>query len=129
MNAGTTFFCPIMFAHSLRNIGLVFVACTTFNLVVSIPTSGQTIESWEVLSALDRTTAVAALEDGGALIGTTGGAYRIDASNAIVDTWRSNGELLRLDVSAVGEDPSTGDLYFGAADGFALTWSQALEAA
>ena len=79
--------------------------------------SAQVVDSWRVFSALDRTNAAVPLRDGSVLVGTDGGAYTISADGEIVDVWRSNGELLDLDVTAVGEDPATGDLYFGSRDG------------
>ncbi len=77
----------------------------------------QRIDSWEILSALDRTNAVMVTADGRRIVGTTGGGYAFRSLDLIDRIWRSNGELLDLSVTAIGEDPVTGDLYFGSATG------------
>lgn len=79
--------------------------------------SSQTIEEWQIFSALDRTRDVRAAGDGRYLVGTSGGGYLLAADGEILRTWRSDNELLRLDVSAVGYDVRTGDYYFGSSDG------------
>ena len=77
----------------------------------------QVIESWDILSALDQTAAVLVTSSGRNVAGTTGGAYRFSTPEEITDIWRSNGELLDLSVTAIGEDPESGDLYFGSSTG------------
>lgn len=77
----------------------------------------QSSAEWTVYSSLDRTNDVVPTSRGGFLVGTDGGAYRIDEEGRIVEIWRSNGELLALRVTALGEDPFTGDIYFGSDNG------------
>lgn len=81
------------------------------------PLDAQRIDSWEILSALDRTNSVIHQKDGRVIVGTDGGAYRLSSTGEIETVWRSNGELLDLSVTAVGEDPETGDIYFGSVTG------------
>lgn len=81
------------------------------------PSVAQNIESWDILSALDRTNAVLVTKDGRRIVGTTGGAYEMANADVIDRVWRSNGELTDLSVTAVGEDPENGDLYFGSISG------------
>ena len=79
--------------------------------------SAQIIRSWEAFSALDRTTSVATTTDASVIVGSQGGAYRLDPATEEVVEWRSGTGLIRLQVSGVGVDPTTEDIYIGSNDG------------
>lgn len=77
----------------------------------------QSSGEWEIYSALDRSTSIAADGEGRLWVGTTGGAYRYDPVSREVMPVRTVDALLSLNVSAVGVNPLNGDVYFGSNDG------------
>lgn len=86
-------------------------------LVLCSSLSAQVIESWEVYSALDRSTSITSGTDGALWVGTTGGIYRYDPVSRTSEVYRSNDALLDLTATAIGVDPTNGDVYAGGKDG------------
>lgn len=101
--------------------GSFLFACTVlpvlFCSLLSLPLSAQMIESWEVYSALDRSTSIVSSNDGSLWVGTTGGVYRYDPVAGTSQVYRTDGALLDLAATAVGINPANGDLYVGGKDG------------
>ncbi|MCE2502532.1 MAG: hypothetical protein J4G05_00485 [Chlorobi bacterium] len=96
----------------------VAVFLLTLSFIWAPDLSGQVIiESWEVFSALDRSTDVAVDGEGKVWVGSTGGAYQFDPVTREATVYRTNNGLLRLNVTAVGVDRESDDVYFGGDNG------------
>ncbi|MCB0713327.1 MAG: hypothetical protein KDD67_13440 [Ignavibacteriae bacterium] len=92
------------------------LALTLFFIQLS-SAEGQIVESWKVFSALDRSTSAAVDLDGNVWVGSSGGAYRYNPADNSLEEFRTDDGLFRLNVSAVGVDPTSGDIYFGSNNG------------
>lgn len=97
--------------------GFLFACILTLGLLPFPDLSAQVIESWEVYSALDRSTSVASAPDGSVWVATTGGVYRYDPATETAEPYRTDGSILDLTATAIGVDPENGDVYVGGKDG------------
>ena len=94
-----------------------YVLFLSLLIIPSSGAKGQIIESWDVFSALDRSTNLTVDSEDRVWVGTTGGGYSYNPADGSVTVYRTSEGLLRLNASAVGVDPSSGDIYFGGGGG------------